>query len=93
MVQEQGDKPDGNHSIDADRLAVSGRRDIAYGGGSWFYIEGTQWIWYVRNNGADGDTWAINNVQTGGAGAVGYRMPYDADLADEILDLDEILSD
>jgi len=49
----------------------------AYGGGSWWVI-GPDWIWYVRNNGMDGDDWSRNNVRTGGAGAIGWRVPYDA---------------
>lgn len=54
-----------------------------YGGGSWFVI-GDDYIWYVQNNGADGDNWGYNNVMTGGAGAIGWRVPYSAELAKEI---------
>jgi len=50
-----------------------------YGGGERWHIdrEGGS-IWYVRNNGADGDNWTANNVRTGGAGAIGWRMPWSA---------------
>jgi hypothetical protein len=58
-----------------------------YGGGSWFVID-SQWIWYCQNNGADGDTWHVNNVQTGGAGAIGWRVPHDADTAAQLIALD-----
>jgi len=61
---------------------LSDRQDI-YGGGDWFVV-GADWIWHVRNNGHDGDDWSANNVRTGGAGAVGYRLAYDADLAERI---------
>jgi len=47
-----------------------------YGGGRWFVL-GDDWTWAVRNNGADGDAWALNNVRTGGAGAIGWRVPAD----------------
>ncbi len=45
-----------------------------YGGGSWFLVSPDH-VWYVRNNGADGDAWGHNNMQTGGAGATGWRVP------------------
>ncbi len=37
-------------------------------------------IWFVQNNGHDGDCWAYNNVHTGGAGAVGQRLPWTPEL-------------
>ncbi len=60
----------------------------AYGGGSWFVV-GEEWLWYVRNNAMDGDCWDRNNVRTGGAGAIGWRVPVEEyrELADEILEL------
>jgi hypothetical protein len=51
-----------------------------YGGGE-AYIVGDAWIWHIRNNGMDGDDWSQNNIRTGGAGAIGWRIPYDADMA------------
>lgn len=92
-IRDDGEYPDGNHNIGGDRLAVKGRENIPRGGGSWFKIdESDGWIWYVRNNGADGDNWARNNVQTGGAGAIGWRVPYNEDLAEKIRDIDGVLS-
>lgn len=44
---------------------------LLYGGGSWFIVQGPV-VWFVRNNGADGDDWSHNNVRTGGAGAIGW---------------------
>jgi len=55
-----------------------------YGGGDKFVV-GDKYIWYIRNNGADGDSWAGNNVRTGGAGAIGWRIPYDKKTAEDIL--------
>jgi len=54
-----------------------------YGGGDWFVV-GPEYIWYVKNNGADGDNWGNNNVLTGGAGAIGYKVPYSKELAEAI---------
>ena len=49
------------------------------------------WKWFVVgrmlvvvNNGHDGDYWACNNVRIGGAGAVGCRIDFDQEVADEI---------
>jgi hypothetical protein len=57
-----------------------------YGGGEWWVIQ-ESWIWYVRNNGFDGDDWGRNNVQTGGAGAIGVRVPFSEELAAQIRSL------
>jgi hypothetical protein len=46
--------------------------------------EGPRAIWYVVNNGADGDDWSRNNVRTGGAGAIGWRLPHTAELEAEV---------
>ena len=51
----------------------------AYGNGLMFII-GNDWIWYIRNNGADGDDWKRNNVKTSGAGAIGMRVVYNSEL-------------
>lgn len=61
-----------------------------YGGGDWFVIQ-PEAIWYVRNNGADGDDWSRNNVATGGAGAVGWRVPFSQELVDELRQLARLL--
>jgi hypothetical protein len=61
-----------------------------YGGGDWFFI-GCEWIWYVRNNGGDGDDWSCNNVRTGGAGAIGWRIPYDANIASRLVECEQVL--
>ena len=48
-------------------------------------------IWYIENNGMDGDDWSRNNVMTGGAGAIGWMIPYDKKLADELKELNDII--
>jgi hypothetical protein len=58
----------------------------AWGGGEWWVIQ-ENWIWYIRNNGFDGDDWGRNNVQTGGAGAIGVRVPFSEELAAQIRSL------
>lgn len=64
-----------------------------YGGGDWFVVGdgSTQqpWIWAVSNNGADGDNWSRNNIETQGAGAIGRRVPWSAELAAEIRQIAE----
>lgn len=50
-----------------------------YGGGDWFVICDHE-IWYVKNNGMDGDNWSYNNVRTGGAGAIGWTIPMDSQI-------------
>jgi len=80
QIIEQGECPVGEHLVDGERLLD---HQDAYGGGDWFVITDTD-IWYVQNNGADGDDWSRNNVLTGGAGAIGWRMPYNAELVEEL---------
>jgi len=79
-IRQDGECPAGEHRPDGKRLADT---QTLYGGGDWFMV-GDEWIWYVRNNGGDGDNWSANNVRTGGAGAIGWRVPFDADLAAKI---------
>ncbi|MBU1014783.1 MAG: hypothetical protein KKG99_17450 [Bacteroidetes bacterium] len=61
-----------------------------YGGGDWFVVD-SEWIWYVKNNGMDGDDWSRNNIRTGGAGAIGWRTPFDENVYLQLIKLSEIL--
>lgn len=79
--------------LGGESLLHRNRRQQLYGGGSWWVIQPGKAIWYVRNNGADGDAWDNNNVMTGGAGAIGYRVPYDEGLAQEIRYLDALVGE
>ena len=63
---------------------VDGNPQNIYGGGEWFVI-GEERIWHVRNNGTDGGDWSLNNVRTGGAGAIGYSVPFDNNLAHRLV--------
>ncbi len=80
---QTGERPNGENIPEGNRLY--GKPDI-YGGGEWIVI-GPEWMWYCRNNGMDGDMWSCNNIRTGGAGAIGWRVPFEQRLADEIIEL------
>jgi len=68
-----------------EEVPMPGNPMNIYGGGEWFIV-GTESIWAIRNNGRDGDAWSANNVGTGGAGAIGRCVPFDAELAKSIRD-------
>ncbi len=70
-IRETGERPEGHNDPVGDRLFDT--QDI-YGGGDWFVID-PEYLWYIQNNGMDGDNWGLNNVRTGGAGAIGWRIP------------------
>lgn len=78
--RREGERPDGMNTPEGERILDT--QDI-YGGGDWFVL-GVEWIWYIRNNGRDGDDWSLNNVRTGGAGAIGWRLPYTPQLESEV---------
>lgn len=76
------------HAAEGETVAIGSGQTI-YGGGEWLVL-GTQWIWHCVNNGADGDDWKQSNVRTGGAGAIGWRVPATAELAERIRGLRRI---
>jgi hypothetical protein len=96
-IKKNGDRPgfkEGEEvSADGEEYATH-RGDLKiYGGGDWFLIDDKKWIWYIQNNGADGDNWSWNNVRIGGAaGAIGWRIPYDKDIAEKILQIHNVLN-
>lgn len=75
FIEKYGSRPDGRQP---NGRTVLGTQNI-YGGGDWFVIENDV-IWYVQNNGMDGDNWSYNNVRTGGAGAIGWIIPMDSQI-------------
>lgn len=79
-IKTEGERPAGSHQPDGERIADT---QDHHGGGEWFIL-GVEWIWYCQNNGADGDDWSLNNIVTGGAGAIGWRVPRAAELAEEL---------
>ncbi len=81
-IREEGERPEGTNDPEGDVINI-GKGQTPYGGGEWFVI-GSEWIWYVQNNGSDGDDWSRNNVRTGGAGAIGWRVKHSKDLEQRI---------
>lgn len=79
-IKKEGEQPEKWSVAEGDRLLNTG---TIYGGGDWFVV-GEEWIWYVQNNGGDGDDWRPNNVRTGGAGAIGWRIPFDPEVAEAL---------
>lgn len=69
--------------LEGERIEHPRHPQNIYGGGEWWVIQ-KEWIWNVQNNGMDGDNWAYNNIRTGGAGAIGHRVPYNEELAELI---------
>lgn len=47
-----------------------------YGSGAYIK-ELSDTAYYIQNNGMDGDDWSRNNYDTGGAGAICYKMQWD----------------
>jgi hypothetical protein len=72
--------------VEGEEIQHPTRPKNIYGGGEWWVIQ-PEWIWHIKNNGHDGDNWSANNVNTGGAGAIGHRVPYSDELADKIREL------
>jgi len=62
-----------------------------YGGGDCWVIA-ADGIWYLKNNGGDGDCWAENNIRTGGAGAIGWRLDREEALEQEVRGIADILA-
>lgn len=79
-------KTENKMKIEGEKIQNPLNPENPWGGGEWWVIQET-WIWHVRNNGFDGDNWSANNIETGGAGAIGVRVPYSKELADKIRSL------
>lgn len=87
QVRTEGKSPAGEHTPEGEVL-LSTR--TLHGTGTWWVV-GPAHIWYVRNSGRDNDTWGANNVVTGGAGAIGWRVPTTTALAEELHRLASLL--
>lgn len=68
---------------------VTDRQNI-YGGGDWFVVGDTE-VWYIQNNGRDGDWWETNNIKTGGAGAMGWVVKRTDELMSKISEFESVL--
>jgi hypothetical protein len=81
LIRERGDIPrDRKYRLSGEVLADT---TTIYGTGSYFVIE-PDWIWSVMRHGMDGDDWSQNNVDDGGAGSIGWRIPHDDTVASRI---------
>lgn len=87
QIKSTGERPDGKYQPEGHR--ITDRQNI-YGGGDWFVL-GTEHVWYVLNNGHDGDDWSANNVRTGGAGAIGWRVARAGELERQLLSIEAVL--
>lgn len=83
QAQAIGECPDEAHTLVGETLLTINAEHVLFGGGRW-WVAADDGLWFVRNNGADGDDWSRNNVRTDGAGAIGWRMPRDAALEAEL---------
>ena len=88
-IRKNGTHPKGMNKPKGDQIYLN-KNSIIYGSGSWFVI-GSGKIWFVENNGADGDNWDYNNVSTGGAGAIGWYISFSDKLADRINQLSKMI--
>jgi hypothetical protein len=89
QIRNNGVKPDGKNTPEGERVLDT---QTIYGGGDWFVV-GTELVWYVQNNGGDGDAWDWNNVRTGGAGAIGWYIPRTETLVTELDRLADLLEE
>lgn len=62
-----------------------------YGTGEWLHITDRA-LYHVRNNGMDGDNWALNNYPTGGAGAICVKADINDPKVEEFLRRAKIFS-
>jgi hypothetical protein len=85
-IKSHGERPAAPCVADGEMLNSS---FTLYGGGAAFVV-GTDHIWHLTGNGADGDDWSRNNVS---GGSIGYRIPIDSAIADELRHLDSHRSD
>jgi hypothetical protein len=72
--------------VEGEKIENPRQPENIYGGGQWWIIQ-ENWIWKIDNRGSDGDDWMSNNVNTGGAGAIGHRIPFNQEIADLIRSL------
>lgn len=88
QIRNTGTRPDGAHDLSTGKRLLD--RQSIYGSGDWFVVMPTT-VWYVQNNGMDGDDWSRNNVRTGGAGAIGWFVPLDERLVERLESAEAVL--
>lgn len=82
LTEEQGQEVSKLPIITAPRLGWEGAS--IYGTGRWM-AKDDQYLYLIYNNGTDGGDWRMNNVPTGGAGAIGYRIEISSETIKELL--------
>jgi hypothetical protein len=70
LILSSGEIPGGTTIVEGEDVINTFN---IYGGGERI-VRDNGYVWYIKNNGMDGDDWSRNNVSTGGAGAIGWRM-------------------
>jgi len=88
-IRKNGEIPKGSNILDGIRMFDT---QNIYGGGDWFVLSKDS-LWYVQNNGMDGDDWSHNNIKTGGAGAIGWKIKLDEKLISELKELEKIIEE
>ena len=78
----EGERPAGKNTPEGEIIPF-GNGHVATGGERWFVV-GPSYVWAVQNNGRDDDNWVLNNVETGGPGAIGARVMAEEDVVDSI---------
>ena len=74
-----GDKPPMTAWPGGRQVGWTSTQVQLYGGGEWLVV-GDGALWAIQGNGADGDTWAANNLP----GAIAAFVPLDPGIAGEI---------
>lgn len=87
LIKKHGQIPTGDHRLSKPFYEYKMHLAIV-GGGEWFVQDGN-FVWYVQNNGGDGDNWAVNNIFTGGAGAIGWKASITSEMEPLITLLEE----
>lgn len=59
--------------VDGIEYERPGKGWTIYGSGTRYVVQENH-IWKLENNGTDGGDWSMNNIRTGGAGAIGTRF-------------------
>jgi hypothetical protein len=76
---ELGERPTLTSAPEGQKFLDTGN---IYGGGDWFIV-GTDEVWYIRGNGADGDDWSQSNALVG----IGWRLARESEVVAKLLAL------
>ena len=88
IIQARGQHPKKLEITGDKYITTKSEQNSIFGGGEWINIDDDR-IFYVKNNGSDGDDWSRNNVETGGAGGIGWILR-DSEISKELLMLFKI---